>query len=354
MKITFHKKRAFTGELPGEIVIEENMPKPVITVMDYNRDHYAFSKNVKDVESLADIPEGIVRWIDIQGVGDRKILESIKASFQIHPLVIEDVVNVPQRVKVDFFQDYLYMILKMFNQTKNGQYKEEQLSMITGNNYVITFQEMPGDCLDSLRKRIENAKGIIRTMGADYLAFAITDTLFDHYFPFLQALSERIERLEEKVSGDPGDEELKEIHDAKHTLISLKRELWPSREAMGKILREPGTLVDDSVKVYFRDCYDHIVQILELTESLKELTTELINIYLSVQGNKLNEIMKVLTIISTIFIPLSFLVGLYGMNFENMPELGVEFAYYVVIGVMATIVVTMLLWFKKKGWIGKK
>ena len=354
MKIAFHKKRAFTGELPGEIVIEENMPKPVITVMDYNKEHYTFRENVKDIESLADIPEGIVRWIDIQGVGDRSILESIQSVFQIHPLVMEDVVNVPQRVKADFFQAYLFLILKMFYPTKNGQYTEEQLSMITGEHFVITFQERAGDCLDPLRRRIENAKGIIRNMGADYLAFAITDTIFDHYFPFLQRLSETIEDLEERVGEDPQEKELKEIQEAKHTLISLKRELWPSREVMSRILREPGSLITDQVKVYFRDCYDHIVQILELTESLKELTTELMNIYLSVQGNKLNEIMKVLTIISTIFIPLSFLVGLYGMNFDNIPELGFEYGYFVVIAVMATIVVSMLIWFKKKGWIGKK
>ena len=262
--------------------------------------------------------------------------------------------NIPQRVKADFLGEYLFLVLKMFYRKNKDYFYEEQVSIILGKNYVISFQEKTGDCLDLLRKRIYESKGIVRKMSADYLCYAIADTIFDHYFDYLEYLSENIETLEVRVSNNPGEDELRKIHELKHTLISLKRELWPTRESLNQLVKEDSPLISEKVRFYFRDCYDHIMQTLEITESLKELTTELLNIYLSVQGNKLNEIMKVLTIISTIFIPLSFLVGLYGMNFVYIPELNFKFSYFILIGVMVIITLSMFLWFRKKGWIGKK
>jgi len=267
---------------------------------------------------------------------------------------MEDVVNIPQRVKVDFLENYVFLVLKMFYSQIQDGFVEEQVSIILGKNYVISFQEQIGDCLDSLRGRLDHSKGIIRKMSADYLCYAIADTIFDYYFSYLESLSGDIETLEERVTVLSEESELRKIHELKHNLISLKRELWPTRECLNQMVKEESVFICEKVKFYFRDCYDHILQTLEITESLKELTTELLNIFLSVQGNKLNEIMKVLTIISTIFIPLSFLVGLYGMNFVYIPELKFKFGYFILIAVMAIITLGMFLWFRNKGWIGQK
>ena len=351
LKLT--KFRKVKSTIPGDIIITKEMQSPVIQVIDYNQDKI-LGNSVETVNGLFNIPKGFTRWIDIQGLGDKKVLEDLKKEFSIHPLIMEDVVNIPQRVKAEFLGDYIFLVLKMFYQQKQDDYIEEQVSIILGNNYVISFQEKSGDCLDSLRERLYHSKGIIRKMNADYLCYAISDTIFDHYFSYLEYSSEIIEDLEEKVTLVTEERELRKIHELKHTLISLKRELWPTRECLNQLVKEEIPLISEKVKFYFRDCYDHILQTLEITESLKELTTELLNIYLSVQGNKLNEIMKVLTIISTIFIPLSFLVGLYGMNFVNIPELEFKFGYYILIGVMTIITLSMLLWFRRKGWIGKK
>jgi len=347
------KFRKAKSTIPGDIVITKEMQSPVIQVIDFNQDKI-IQNSIESVRGLSDIPQGFTRWIDIQGLGDKKVLEELKLEFTIHPLIMEDVVNIPQRVKADFLDDYIFLVLKMFYQQNHDDFIEEQVSIILGKNYVISFQEKTGDCLDSLRERLYHSKGIIRKMDADYLCYAIADTIFDHYFSYLEYLSENIEELEEKVTVVTQETELRKIHELKHILISLKRELWPTRECLNQLVKEEISFISEKVKFYFRDCYDHILQTLEITESLKELTTELLNIYLSVQGNKLNEIMKVLTIISTIFIPLSFLVGLYGMNFVYIPELKLKYGYFILIAVMAIITLGMFLWFRKKGWIGKK
>lgn len=351
LKLT--KFRKVQSAIPGDLIITKEMQLPLIQVIDYNQDKIV-RNSVETVKGLSNVSEGVTRWIDIQGLGDKRVLEELKREFKIHPLIMEDVVNIPQRVKGEFLVDYVFLVLKMFYQQNNDDFYEEQVSIILGKNYVISFQEKTGDCLDSLRERLYHSKGIIRKMNADYLCYAIADTVFDHYFSYLEYLSENIEKLEEKVTVVTEEEELRKIHELKHTLISLKRELWPTRECLNQLVKEESPLISEKVKFYFRDCYDHILQTLEITDSLKELTTELLNIYLSVQGNKLNEIMKVLTIISTIFIPLSFLVGLYGMNFVYIPELNFKFGYFILIAVMASITLGMFLWFRKKGWIGKK
>lgn len=351
--LKFSSFRKVKSTIPGDIVITKEMQLPVIQVIDYNQDKIV-RNSVETISELSDVPEGFTRWIDIQGLGDKKLLEELKSEFTIHPLIMEDVVNIPQRVKVDFLDNYVFLVLKMFYQQNQDDFIEEQVSIILGKNYVISFQEKSGDCLDSLRERLYHSKGIIRKMGSDYLCYAIADTIFDHYFSYLEYLSENIENLEERVTVVTEESDLRKIHELKHTLISLKRELWPTRECLNQLDKEEIAFISEKVKFYFRDCYDHILQTLEITESLKELTTELLNIYLSVQGNKLNEIMKVLTIISTIFIPLSFLVGLYGMNFVYIPELNFKFGYFILIAVMASITLGMFLWFRKKGWIGKK
>ncbi len=350
------KKRSMPGALPGTLSIDKSMSQPVINVFDYNKE-LLNEKNVDDLENitwLGEIEGNITRWIDIQGFGNEKLLRSIGEIFSIHPLVLEDIVNVPQRPKIDYYEDYVFSIMRMFRLTNDNHIISEQFSVIIGKNYIITFQEKLGDCLDPLRERLRNSKGIIRKMNADYLAYAVMDTIFDNYFPVLELIGEDVEELEDRITSKATDEELKMLHKAKHNLLAFRKELWPSREMIGKLLREETSYIGPDVKIYLRDCYDHVVHIIDIVETYKELSTELMNIYLSSLSNKLNEVMKVLTIISTIFIPLSFIAGVYGMNFEFMPELGYRYSYFILLGIMLTIGVTMLFVFFKIGWLGSK
>ncbi|TYC03010.1 MAG: magnesium/cobalt transporter CorA [Kosmotoga sp.] len=350
------KKRSVPGTTPGTLSIDKTMPQPKVRVIDYNKD-YIHEKVLDEFEKLSEIgriDENTVRWIDIQGLGDENLLRTLGDVFSIHPLVLEDIVNLPQRPKVDYFDSYVFSVMRMFRLSTNNQIISEQFSIIIGKNYVITFQEKLGDCLDPLRERLRNGKGIIRKMKADYLTYAVIDTIFDNYFPVLETIGDDVEELEDMMTSKATEAELKMLHESKHNLLAFRKELWPSREIMGKLLREDTPLISGDVKLYLRDCYDHIVHIIDIVETYKELTTELMNIYLSSLSNRLNEVMKVLTIISTIFIPLSFIAGVYGMNFQYMPELGYKYSYFILLGIMFAIGLTMLFVFFKIGWLGSK
>ncbi|MEA2067463.1 MAG: magnesium/cobalt transporter CorA [Thermotogota bacterium] len=297
------KKRSVPGTSPGTILVDETMTKPIVDFFDYNKDSFN-EKTLDDLENITnigEIDENTLRWINIQGLGDESLLRSLGKVFSIHPLVLEDIVNTPQRPKVDYYDNYVFSVMRMFRLTKNNHIISEQISIITGRNFVITFQEKLGDCLDPLRERIRNNKGIIRKMKADYLSYAVMDTIFDNYFPVLEKIGDDVEELEDKMTSGATETELKMLHEAKHNLLAFRKELWPSREMAGKLLREDTHLISSDVKLYLRDSYDHIVHIIDIVETYKELSTELMNIYLSSLSNKLNEVMKVLTIISTIF-----------------------------------------------------
>jgi magnesium transporter len=265
------------------------------------------------------------------------------------------VLSVPQRPKVEEYEDHLFMITRMIS--FNGTLESEQVSLFLGRNYLITFQERPGDCFDPVRDRIRKSRGIIRKQGADYLAYALMDTLIDGYFPVLEAMGEGIEALEDEVMENPSQNTLQRIHEVKRSLLDLRRTAWPQREAISTLVREEMSLIRESTRTYLRDGYDHIIQVMDVVETYRELASGLMDVYLSSLSNRMNEVMKTLTIVATIFIPLTFVAGIYGMNFNperspwNMPELNWAWGYPTVWLVMIVVVFVMLVFFRRKEWL---
>jgi magnesium transporter len=322
-----------------------------INMLCYSGDEW-FEKECKDVDALLKQQSASdVCWIHISGVHDVDVIERIGARFNIHPLVLEDIVNTNQRPKIEENKDYLYIIVKMIHCNLNIDY--EQVSFIVGDHYILSFQENDNDTFAQIRERIKNPKGKIRTKGVDYLAYALLDCVVDHYYIALESLGERIEVLEDKVMLDPTPDILKEIHTLKNDMLYVRKAVWPLREIINALSRGDSALFHKDTLVYIRDVYDHIIQIIDSIEMYRDMVTGMLDIYLSSVSYKTNEVMKVLTIIATIFIPLTFIVGLYGMNFKNMPELEYEWGYPIVLCIMALISMCMVVYFRRKKWIGK-
>lgn len=355
-KFMLKKRRTQPGATPGTLVIDKASPKPAIKVIGYSKDFVEERDfaTFDEFDKYLNEKKSSISWIDVQGLGNESTLRRIAERFDIHPLALADVTNIPQQPKIENFGKQTFVISRMFRITQENQIESEQVSIFVGEDYLITFQEYYGDCLDPIRKRLRDGKGIIREMSTGYLAYAIFDTIVDNYFPVLEEMGERLERLEDLVIGKSTEEELKQLYSIKHELLELKRILWPSREVVSKMIRFDQSFIGPDVKVYLGDIYDHLIQGIDLVETYRELTTELMSIYLSALSNKMNEIMKVLTMIATIFIPLSFIVGMYGMNFVNIPELKLEYGYFVVLSVMGAVVAGMLIFFWKKKWVSFK
>ena len=299
-----------------------------------------------------------VTWLNVDGLGDVSVIKRIGEIFDVHRLALEDVVNVHQRAKVEEFDEHEFIVVRMVN--PGPQLDTEQFSIFLGPNYVITFQEKPGDCFDPVRNRIREGKGRIRGAGPDYLAYALIDSLIDSFFPVIERYGDELDRLEELILASADQREIiGRIHSIKRELLTLRRCVWPQREALSVLLRDESRHVSKETRVYLRDCYDHVVQLIDLLETYRELTASLMEVYLSTISNHMNEIMKVLTVITTIFIPLTFIVGIYGMNFDyaggekpwNMPELHWRYGYPVCVGIMLTTALGMLVWFRKRRWI---
>lgn len=293
-------------------------------------------------------------WIDVVGLADLELIAAIGELFEMDSLAIEDVANTVQRPKVDVYERHPLIIAHMFDGKTVGS--KEQFAIIFDKSHLVTFQERPGDCLEPVRRRLEAPGGRIRQRGAPYLVYAILDTILDAYFPLLQAIGEELEQLEDRITFDPRPREVNELHAIKRQLLTVKRALWPTREMLSALTREELGLFPREVHQYLRDTYDHAVQLIDVTETYRELATGLLDLYLSSVSTKLNEVMKVLTIISTIFIPLGFLAGLWGMNFNpdvagNMPELDLPYAYPMALGFMALIVIGLLAVFRWKRWL---
>ena len=348
----FKKRGPAVGARPGTLVIAEGAPPPRIRVIAFDADGIEQHEidDVTELEKVASDPR--TTWIDIQGLGDEEVLRHVGEVFQLHPLALEDVVHVPQRPKTDEYAAHLLVVVRMVR-LQERVLDLEQVGVFIGKGYVITFQERYGDVLDPVRRRLREAKGPIRQSGPDYLAYAILDTIMDAYYPVLEGLGELLQELEDEVMERATPDLLRRIQRVKRTLLLLRRALWPQREAMSQLAREPYALVSDSTRIYLRDTYDHCVQTAEVIESYRELVSELTNTYLSMTSNRMNEIMKVLTIMASIFIPLTFIAGIYGMNFENMPELHKAWAYPLVLAVMLLTALGMLVYFWRKGWIGQ-
>lgn len=296
-------------------------------------------------------------WVNIDGLGDTELIQAIGQHFGLHPLALEDVVGTHQRAKVESYDGHLYVVLKMVSMKESLE--AEQVSVFLGSGFVLSFQERRGDCLEIIRERLRKSKGRVRTSGPDYLAYAIIDAIVDHYFPVTEALGEKLELLEEEALSDPSKETVSEIHAVRRELLGLRRAAWPLREVMGSLYRDENPLISSATRPYLRDCYDHTVQLIDVIETYRELAAGLVDIYLSSLGQKNNEVMRVLTIIATIFIPLGFIAGVYGMNFNpqrspwNMPELNWVYGYPFALFLMGGTALGLLLFFAKKGWLGE-
>lgn len=349
------------GSLPGELTIDADASPTRIVLIDYNETSAHRVVINHPEESAAYLTTDTVSWIDVQGLGDEDVLRRLGQTFSLHPLVLEDVVNVPQRQKVEDFEDQLLIIARMVLPNPNGEgFVSEQVSLILHQKALLTIQEEPfHDCFEPVRKRIRLKKGLIRKMGPDYLAYVLYDSIIDGFFPVLEDYGERLETLEDEILENPTREILNQVHTLKRELMTLRRLSWSQRDALSALLRDDSQLISQEVMVYLRDCYDHSIQILDMVETYREFAASLMDVYLSSVSNKMNEVMKVLTVISTIFIPLTFISGLYGMNFNpkvsplNMPELSWYWGYPAVLGTMLLISVSLSFLFWRRGWFSK-
>lgn len=291
-------------------------------------------------------------WIDLIGVHHVEVVEQLCARFNVHPLTIEDIINTDQRPKMEEGEGYVYVVLKMLDYDKNaGGITGEQISLLMGANFVITFQERPGDTFQGVRNRLTSGKGRIRKSGPGYLMYALVDGIIDNYYTVLEKMGERLENSEEALLKSQNNQSLHELYHLKRELLLVRRAAWPAREVLARLQRDDLPLIQAEHKVYYRDVYDHTIQVIDTVETYRDLVAGMVDLYQSMQSNRMNAIMKVLTIISTIFIPLTFIAGVYGMNFEYMPELDTEYGYFFSLAAMAAIAITMVFWFRRKKWL---
>ncbi|MFH1798475.1 MAG: magnesium/cobalt transporter CorA [Candidatus Omnitrophota bacterium] len=342
------------GYAPGELVHvgEKNLENIRIEIIDYdeNNVHENPAAKIEEVFSLKETPT--VTWINIYGLHELDVIEKIGLHYQMHPLTLEDIVNTAQRPKYEDFDNYVFVSLKMlmFDEAKK-EIISEQVSLIFGSNFVISIQEKEGDVFNPIRERIRNAKGRIRKMGPDYLAYSLIDAIVDNYFSILEKIGEKIEDAEEELLINPTYQTMRVIHGVKRDIIFLRKSVWPLREVVGTLERGESKLIKKGTHIFLRDVYDHTIQVVDTIETFRDTVSGMFDIYLSSVSNRMNEIMKVLTIFAAIFIPLTFVAGVYGMNFEFMPELKWKWGYYVVLAFMALSGFGMLFYFKKKKWL---
>lgn len=338
---------------PGSLVHIGDHPAHAATVdvTEYSPERLVSIRIDPDKVKLAVKKVDSVTWINVTGIGDIPLIQRIGESFSLHPLVLEDIVNTDQRAKIEDNGSYNFLVLKMILPSSSGV-ASEQLSIIFGENWLLTFQEgLDGDPFAAVRERLKNEKGRLRSSGSDYLAYALMDLIVDNYFLVLEEVADRIEALEEELMGKPTHETLAGIYRLKRELLLLHRSVWPLREVVSSMIRRDSGLVTEFTVTYLRDLYDHTIQVIETTETLRDMLSGMLDIYLSTVSNRMNSIMKVLTIIATIFMPLTFIAGLYGMNFRNMPELQWEWGYPAVLLLMFSVFIGMVLFIKKKNWL---
>jgi magnesium transporter len=346
------RRRTPPGTAPGTIVVAPDARPPVLTVFAYNGERCieAQPQSVAEVREFLD--KYSVTWVNVDGLGDQKVIEELGRLFQLHPLAMEDVVNTHQRPKVEQYDGRLFIVMRMMQ--RNEALSSEQVSIFLGKSFVLTFQEnLPGDSFGPVRQRLRIG-GPLTGGGSDYLAYRLIDAIIDSYFPLLEQYGEMLESLEEEVLVSAQRETLVRVHAIRHDLLHLRRAIWPAREAITSLVRDPNPLVHSETRLFFRDVYDHTVQLMDFLETYRELGSDLRDLYMSTASHRLSEVMKVLTIISTIFIPLTFIAGVYGMNFDYMPELRRPWAYPLTLTAMAAIAIALLIYFRRRGWIGQR
>jgi magnesium transporter len=355
MPKVIRKRSEKAGLPPGALVHvgEPGMEEPKISVMTYDtmRLEEEYVDTVGEAFPLQEAPT--MSWINVDGIHDVEIVEELGVRLGLHPLVLEDILNPDQRPKMEDLGDYLYVVLKMVDwDDQRGEITMEQMSVLVGANYVVSLQERPGgDVLDPIRERIRAAKGTIRGEGPDYLAYSILDGVVDGYFGVLEGLGEKVEDLEEELVSSPLPETLQELHVLKREMIYMRKAVWPLREVVAALERSGSPLIKESTVPYLRDVYDHTVQVMDAVETVRDMLSGMLDIYLSSISNRMNEVMKVLTIFASIFIPLTFIAGVYGMNFQYMPELAWRWGYPVVWLVMLGVGVALLWYFRRKRWL---
>jgi magnesium transporter len=343
-----------SGLPPGSLVhVGEKKEEEVrITVIDYDENEISERVIASPDECISYKDKNTVSWINIDGLHDMNVIRKIGEIFGLHPLVLEDIVNTGQRPKMDDFEDYIFITARMlFYKEEDMEIVSEQFSLILGSKYVISFQETVGDVFDPVRERLRKGKGRIRKKDPDYLAYSLMDAIVDGYFIVLEKIGEDIESLEEELMADPKTETLNKIHYLKRELISLRKSVWPLREVISLLSRGETDLVKENTIIFIRDVYDHTIQVIDTIETYRDMVSGMLDVYLSSISNRMNEVMKVLTVIATIFIPLTFVAGIYGMNFKYMPELEWHWGYHLALGMMSFIGVIMYVWFRRRRFL---
>lgn len=363
-----HKKNyGEVGEMPGAIIIPDGAPKPHFTVTSYNADDLQVSEG-KDIKVILDQFKKCQKhthWIQVNGIGDAKLLEDIGELLKINPLVLEDIANSHQRPKFDDYDDYIFCTSRIMTMKADGDLTNTQFSAIVKKDLIISFEETTKDHFEAVKARLKAGKGPIRTAGPGYLCYALTDTILDMYFVILSQIGELLDTVEDRVYDKVNKTVMYDVQQLKRILIIIRRSSWPERDKINDMIRTDTDLINDTAKLYLRDAYDHCIQIMDMTENYKEIASNILDLYLSMVSNRMNEIMKVLTIISVIFIPLTFIAGIYGMNFarqnpvtnkvmpDNMPELYSPHGYVYALAAMGIIAVAMVIVFWKKGWFSR-
>lgn len=355
------RRHARTSDLPGTIAPQPDSSPPIVRLIQYGPDHHR-DVIIKDVSTLANAMDNSpVTWVDVCGLRDANVIKTIGERFQLHPLALEDSVNLHQRPKVELYGNSLFFVARTMpdhDSIANGDsFDSHQVAFFLGRGFVVTFREPQTKCIDGVGERLKAARGRIRESGADYLLYALIDVTVDSYFPVLEEHGERLDLLDEVIAGNPHQDSIRQIHDLRSQLLTIRRSVWPLREAINSLIRDSGDFIGDDTDLYLRDCYDHTVQIIDVIETDRELCSDLRDFYLTTISNRMNQVMKFLTVLSTLFIPLTFITGLYGMNFNpqasamNMPELNWPWGYPTVLSIMATTTIGLLVYFRNKGWL---
>ncbi|MGR7814412.1 magnesium/cobalt transporter CorA [Lacinutrix undariae] len=356
MKAKKRNKVYKTSNLPpGTLAYRgvKNSADTALEVINYNAEVYKIFQSITTEDGFNFIANNHITWINVNGLNNVLEIEKLGQHYKLHSLTLEDILNTNHRPKIDEFDDYLFLVFKMLHFKEDGTLTYEQVSLVAGEDFVLTFQEADGDVFDELRNRISTGKGVIRTQGADYLMYAILDAIVDNYITVIEAFGDQIEDLETLVFDSKSNESEtpSQIQKLKHEVLKIRRSVLPLREVINRLEKSECKIIEDKTRSYLRDLQDHIVQVTETIDMYREMIWSIMDMHMSLISNKMNEVMKVLTIIATIFIPLTFIAGIYGMNFNNMPELQYKYGYQIVWAVMIMVLIIMLIYFRKKKWL---
>ena len=348
-------KNTSVNQIPGQVTYVGNKvtETPSVEIINFDREkvHRQDSKSVSDAFHYKG--QDSITWININGLNHTKEIEELGKHYKLHPLIIEDIVNTQQRPKFDDYDDYIFVVVKMLYNDSQNEFVNEHLSIVAGDGFVLTFQEADGDVFDGVRERINNTKGRMRTSGSDYLMYALIDAVVDNYFIIIESLSDKIEMIEDLLFTQTVEDEdmTQEIQDLKREVLRIRKAIYPLREVINRLENSEHHLIDEKTHSYLRDLQDHITQISENIEIYREMIWGLMDMYMTTISNKMNEVMKVLTIMASIFIPLTFMAGIYGMNFEYIPELQLQYGYFYLWGAMLIVFFLMIWYFRRKKWL---